>query len=765
MTFMRAARGHAASRHFLSLLVAAALCVGLTAHAQPPEPPPVTAVRLQPGEHIRMDGSLSDAVWQRAPVHKDFVQREPNYGQPTPYETWVQVAYDDRYLYVGVTALDPKPELIRDPPVRHDLVLRTQDHVVIYIDPIGKKQSAQFFRVSASGSTADGMQTAADDSEDFAPDFDFDAAARHNARGYTVLLRVPFASLRYTDEMTRDAQHSWRFLVARRVPREQFYWIPSAAIPLDSPNMLVTMQELRGIELPKDANFLTLRPSITLRHTRTQDVPGPVEKENKLQPTLDVKWRPTADLVVDGTLKPDFSQVDLDVPQLTGNSRYAIYYPEKRPFFFEATDVMRAPTDNALYTRTFTQPSWGLRATWRGLTNAGTAMAVADKGGGLVLLPGPYATNYADQPGSKTIAARELADVGPLQLGGLVAARKYEQGIGENLVAGPDVAWQVTDSLRLRSQWLHSYTTAQPDPVTGTLVKGPATSGDRVYFRAVNQTEFSMVDVAVNDIGEGFRHDTGFVNQTGIRSFESRFGTAKRGWGPFNEIWFNVNANYWRDRSTGETVKTDVFPWVWFAGASNTQASMEVHGLLPETVRAASGAPLLQEKYLYFTYSTTPALWIPLVDSNLAIGRLGDMLANEVRPGARLNLMVRTRPMQQFEVEPSISYATLYRDGRQTYRETAGQLKAIWFFDANRSIRLIAQRTLLDRLPEASVLEEHDRGKVASLTYTWRKSMGTVLYIGASASKGRFPLPQLSRGTEAFIKLQVDYDEMRRGFM
>jgi hypothetical protein len=120
-------------------------------------------------------------------------------------------------------------------------------------------------------------------------------------------------------------------------------------------------------------------PSVTLRRARTQEADGPAVTETRLQPTLDLKWRPSPELVIDGTIKPDFSQVALDVPQLGGNSRYAIYYPEKRPFFFEATDVMRAPTDNALYTRTFTAPSWGLRATWRGVTQAGTAIAIDDR--------------------------------------------------------------------------------------------------------------------------------------------------------------------------------------------------------------------------------------------------------------------------------------------------------------------------------------------------------------------------------------------------
>ncbi len=736
-------------------MISACVAAAATATgAQPAEPAPITAVRLSPDEKIPLDGTLSHPAWQRAPIHRDFVAREPKYGEQTGYETWVQVLYDDRAIYVGVTALDPKPELIRDPLVRHDLVLRTQDHIVVYIDAIGKKQSAQFFRIGASGSTADGMQTAADDSEDFAPDFEFDSAAAHNDKGYTTVLRVPFASLRYT----RETEGNWRIMVARRVPREQFYWITSVPVPLDSPNVLVNMQPLRGIELPKDSGFLSVRPSFTVRRERTQDSGSPAVTNSGLQATLDLKWRPTPDLVVDATIRPDFSQIDLDVPQLGGNTRYALYYPEKRPFFFEASDVLRSPTD-ALYTRSFTAPIWGLRATWRGIAHAGTAIAVDDRGGGLVLLPGAYGTNYADQPSSRTIAARQLSDVGPLQIGGIVAARRYDRDIGENVVMGPDLGWQVNDSLRVRAQWLHSHTTAQPDAL-GNLQLGPATDGDRLYLRAVNQTERDQADITLNDIGAGFRHDTGFVNQAGVRAAETHYGFNRRQWGPFNEFWFNFNLNHARDRQTGETVKTDLFPGVWFSSAHNTQASIELHGA--SAVRAASGAPLLHEHYLSGTYSVTPAEWFPLLDSSFAVGRLADVLANRVRPGARASAMTRLRPWKALEFEPRVSYADLYNDGRQTYRETAVSLNAVWFLDASRNLRVIVQRTLLDRLPEPSVASEHDRGKVASVTYTWRRSMGTVLYAGASYSKSASPLPAYSRGAEAFVKLQFDLDEVRR---
>jgi hypothetical protein len=744
------------SKRLLAPLLAFA---AIAANAQGPEPAPIIAVRLHADEQIHLDGTLSDPAWQRAPVYRDFVEKEPKLGRKPEHETLAQVLFDDKAVYVGITALDPRPNEIRDTLVRHDAVIRTQDFVVVYIDPIGKKQSAQWVRVNAAGSTADGMQTASDDSEDFAPDFDFDAAAKRNEHGYTAVVRIPFSSLRYS----REAGGNWRIMVGRRVPRDQFYMITSVPIPDDAPNFLVNMQRLAGIEMPKESGFLTLRPSLTLRHERTQDDGAPRRSDNRIQTTLDLKWRPMPELVVDGTIKPDFSQIDLDVPQLGGNSRYALYYPEKRPFFFEASDVLRSPTD-ALYTRSFTAPSWGMRATWRGQTQAGTAIAVNDRGGGLVLLPGAYGTNYAEQPSSRTLAVRQLNDIGPLQVGGILAARSYsgdERGeIGQNIVLGPDLGWQVSDSLRLRAQWLHSHTTAQPDG-NGNLQQGPATNGDRVYFRAVNQTEFDTADITINDIGDGFRHDSGFVNQAGIRMAEMHYGRTWRSIGPFNQFTVNINLNHGSDRDTGETVKTEFYPGIWFAAASNTQASLELHGL--SEVRAEQGGPLLHEKYLFASYTTTPTSWIPLLDSSLSIGRMADVTADVVRPGARLNLMVRTRPLKQFEFEPQISYANLYRDSEQIYRETAVQLKGIWFFNAANNLRLILQRTSLDRLPEPGVDESRDKFKVASLTYTWRRSAGTVLYVGASYSNAGIS-PAATRGSEAFVKLQFDLDEMKRMF-
>lgn len=142
----------------------------------------IRAVRLRPDEHITVDGKLDAPAWQRAPVYDDFIENEPHHDARPLYRTEVRVLFDEQALYVGVTSFDDHPEQITAPLVRQDKVIRTQDFVVLYLDAIGKRQSAQFFRVNASGSIGDGMHTAADDDEDFSPSSRSSAARGASAR-------------------------------------------------------------------------------------------------------------------------------------------------------------------------------------------------------------------------------------------------------------------------------------------------------------------------------------------------------------------------------------------------------------------------------------------------------------------------------------------------------------------------------------------------------------------------------------------------------
>ncbi len=743
--------------HSKTILACAALWLSelAGAQAQTAAELTMTAVRLHAGESIALDGTLSHPAWQRAPVHDRFVGKFPVAGAPPVQQTRVQVLFDERALYVGISVLDTQPERIRDERVRHDGVNRTQDFVVVYIDAIGVRSSAQFFRINAAGSMADGMHTASDDSEDFAPDFDWDGATARHAQGWTAVLRLPFASLRFA-----QGRQDWRIMVARRLPREQFHLFTSVLIPADAASFIATLQPLAGVELPRSHQFLTLRPGVTLRRTRTTGATGKTEAEA----SLDLKWRPRAELVLDGTLNPDFSQVALDVPQLVGNSRFALFLAEKRPFFFESVDLLRTPTE-ALYTRGFTQPRGGLRATWRGSEWAGTAFAIRDRGRGLVLLPGAYGTGTAEQPASDSVTLRARRDTGELAFGAIVSARHYEQGRGDNTVLGPDVAWQISDQWRLRGQWLRSRSTALQG-AAGALVRGPAEAGDRLRLRLLRQTGEGETSLDVDDLESGFRHDSGFVNQAGVRRLEAFHSVGWRGLGPFNEFFVNVRAIEVRDRVSGALVQQVIRPGLWSSAARNLEWWLEVS--LRSRLRTSATAPVLDERYVSSGLVMTPASWFPLIEASADLGRLADTAAGasvggvpqgQVRPGGRLNLSARLRPLRALELEPRFNQAWLRRDGGLTYRETAQQWLAVWHFDARHSLRAIEQRSVLDRRAEPGVAAADALSRTTSITYAWRHTAGTRLYVGATRTRQGRLAPTGS--TEAFVKLEFDADDLR----
>src|ERR1700682_6217018 len=80
------------------------------------------------------------------------------------------------------------------------------------------------------------------------------------------------------------------------------------------------------------------------------------------EPGMDAKFIIHDHFVVDMTANPDFSQVESEDPQITVNQRFAVYFPEKRPFFLENEDFFRTPLD-LLFTRSIGDPSAGVRLT------------------------------------------------------------------------------------------------------------------------------------------------------------------------------------------------------------------------------------------------------------------------------------------------------------------------------------------------------------------------------------------------------------------
>jgi hypothetical protein len=738
-------------RFHAAAFLAALCCLAACAFAAEE---PIHAVRLQPGEHIVLDGSLSHPAWKRAPVFDQNHEMEPVRGRKPTHVTQVQVLYDEQAMYVGVTALDPEPSRIRAPLVRHDLVNRTQDFVVLYIDPIGARKSAQWFRVGASGSTSDGLHTAASDLEDFAPDFDFDSASARNELGYTVVFRVPYASLRYT----RASQGTWRIMVGRRIPRENVTLTLTVPLPREALSFIDLMQPLEGFEPPLKHSFVQIRPTVTLRRIDDHPYGEPRDTGGELKLSLDAKWRPLPELVLDATINPDFAQVALDQPQLSRNTRFALLLTEKRPFFLESADLLISPTD-ALYTRSINDPRWGLRATWRGERFTGIGMALQDKGGGLTPIPGPYGTGFALQPANDALLSRAQAQFGRVTVGGIVGARRYQDvdgaDAGDNVVAGVDGQWLITDSVRLKAQAMGSSTTAIDDG-TGVLRRGASQGGAMGHVGLYARGNRSETDISVQEISHGFRNDVGFVSQAGIRKIVANQNIQWFGLGPINQLNLHVNTQRTEERGTGLTVLQRWTPGLWLAAAHNSEVIVE---LIPdEKSRVQADAPLLSSRYLHLWTIFTPVQWIPLAEMWFDTGRMVDVSANaqgRVVSGRKFGFDIQFRPLKRLELQPRLDAVVLDNPVEGRLRESAAQLLSIWHVAAKQSLRMILQHHSVERSGAGKESET-----AQSLTYAWRRSAGTVLYLGATRGSTGLPLTP-SRSTELFAKLQFDLNELR----
>jgi hypothetical protein len=180
-------------------------------------------------------------------------------------------------------------------------------------------------------------------------------------------------------------------------------------------------------------------------------------------------------------------------------------------------------------------------------------------------------------------------------LAGALAALRHYDGAGRNQVAGPDLGWQIGHGWRARLQWLQSETTAQPGPGGAALVEGVATRGHLAHAKLVYQGDDRReAELMLEDVGAGFRDDTGFIAQAGVRRAKGR---AAIGWGPlgpFNEFWLNLEGERVTDRGTGALVLQDLAPGVWLTGAHNLEAWAYLHGLVRDTaaMRPVAGGAL-----------------------------------------------------------------------------------------------------------------------------------------------------------------------------
>ncbi len=388
---------------------------------------------------IVLDGDLSDAAWTKALRVDQFVEYWKGDNVPAPAPTAGFMAYDDQAVYIAFRADDARPASIRAPFVDRDKVLGDQDYVAVVIDTQNDRRSAVAFRVNPRGIQTDSVVNDANGTEDFAPDFFYEAVARQTDRGWTAEMKIPLSSLRYP---ASDPQ-SWGVILMRNYPREFRYIMANTPIPKNSPCFICHSSELAGFTGLGSAAHITLAPYSTAQsgEQRAKGVMSfdPFQSDSG----LDLKWNPSAKLTFDATLNPDFSQIESDVVQISANSRFAFSYPEKRAFFLEGVDLLSTPM-RVVYTRSITSPAWGFRATGQAGSSAYTMLVAEDRGGGSIVLPGAESSDFVPQDFRSRVLIGRMRHSFGSSFAGLIASAREIEGGGHNRVIGPDFLWKIS---------------------------------------------------------------------------------------------------------------------------------------------------------------------------------------------------------------------------------------------------------------------------------------------------------------------------------
>lgn len=455
----------------------------------------VTTPRIEDPD-ISIDGRLDEPEWAGAAVLSDFTQYEPVEGRSAQERTEVLVFYAADAIYFGIRAFDSDPDKIQVHLGQRDRSVFNDDWVRIMLDTFDDQRQAYVFYVNPLGIQTDGlwiegMRGRGPVPIDFNPDFIWDSDAHVTDDGWVAEIRIPYVSLRFR----QIALQEWGINVAREVRRTGFKdsWAP---ITQNQQSQLAQSGRLVGLEDLQPRRLVEITPVVTGKSAGVS-TDGQFSREAfDPQAGVDLRYGITQNLVLDATVNPDFSQVEADADQITSNERFAIFLPEKRPFFLDGAETFRTPSQ-LVYTRRIVDPSAGAKLTGKiGSFAVGYLGAMDQSPSSLSGGEGQAAFNMI----------RVRRDVGTgSNIGFLFTDRTMTTGGAFNRVLGGDARILFGGRYTITGQYAQSWQDASNLYGTGGLTKAQFQRSGR---------NFSW-DLQFEDIAPGFRADAGFIRRAG----------------------------------------------------------------------------------------------------------------------------------------------------------------------------------------------------------------------------------------------------------
>jgi hypothetical protein len=681
---------------------------------------------------VKLDGVLDDEAWSHALTVDVNIEIDPGRNTPAPVTTVAYLAYDDDHLYAAFRANDPDPASIRAHLTDRDTAYR-DDFVGIFLDTFDDERGGYELFVNPFGVQMDlainETATGSDDREDDAWDTIWSSVGKIDAQGYVVEMAIPFSSLRF---QRSEGEQSWGLGAFRSYPRSLRHQILSLPIDPDDGCMLCQVPKVTGFAGATPGRNVELDPTVTAHRTDLrQDFPsGPLRNGGyETDPGLTARWGITPNLTFAGAVNPDFSQVEADAFQLDLTSTFALFFPEKRPFFLEGGDYFDTSFP-AVYTRNVADPSWGTKLTGKQGGN-GIGVFVAQDDVTNLILPGSQFSNTATLDEKTTDAVlRYRRDIGARgNLGALVTHR--EGGGYRSSLYGLDGMWQPNARDKVNFQALRSQTEYPAAFAAGAGLDdlNPEGSAFRVNYN--HGSRYWNWYGRYDRLDRGFRADLGFMPQVGYSN--KLAGLEHTSWGDDHKWKRLTKLNFGGDwdqtvEAGGTELEEEYEAWLNFSGPLQSQLNLD-GGWRDKYWNGV----VFNQKFanIYTEFRPTGELYLALYS------KLGDVID-----------FANTRPAKQVRLDPVVSYI-LGRHLKMTLSESfqrlteegdwlidarISELRTVYQIDLRTFVRLILQyedvRQNQALFPDP--IEPQSKHLFSQLLFSYKLNPQTVLFLGYS---------------------------------
>ena len=494
----------------LALALACVMPCKLAGQALPPRPADSAAarplVRAATGTSARIDGVLSEPAWASADSVVDFRQTEPREGAPASGRTVVRVLAVPDALVLGIRVEQPQGVPIVAFARERDNALTNEDHIRLVLDTYLDGRNGYVFAVNANGARYDALVSNQGESE--SPDWDgiWEAAVARDATGWTLEISIPLKTIMFGKELTE-----WGFNIQRRIQAilETDRWAsPGRQFQVTHVNRAGLLAGLPQFQLGRG---LSVRPSLTGGGGQPSPI-APLTGNAEL--SLDATQRLGANTLASATVNTDFADTEVDTRR-TNLTRFPLFFPEKRTFFLEGSDIFEFGLGASTDVRAFHSRRIGLLSQ-REVPLYGGLKLNGREGqtnfGALVVRTGTSDDPVLDTlPTANTMAVMRLQQNVLKQSSiGMIATVGDPLDAGNAWVAGPDVTYQTSEFLGDKNFLVGAW---------GLGMDRDGLTGAKRAWGAKVDYPNDLLDIALTYkwIGDGFQPSLGFVPRPGVQ--------------------------------------------------------------------------------------------------------------------------------------------------------------------------------------------------------------------------------------------------------